>query len=538
MSFGFGVGDFVATAKLISGIVSILKRSANAPTEYKELEQELFGLQNALSEIQHLQVEASRQSAVNAIKCAALNCQYVLEQFHAKLSKYDIFDHEKAAGRLKAASKKLRESTALLSSQVSDWQTGKSYGWTELEGSISILQKQQAVQNTMLQKIHNIISSVLEPRVDLLVDMMKKVSDSNTQSTQFFERMGSGHHSLDLSHTWLQKPVRLEDPFGRYLTIPSEYSFDMMQAVIKARFKVGPGARRIQLKHFEISNDRNSGQVLTGEHFTGLIPGMQLRMAVLLFELSKQTDQCPIPSCGSQILSDFPGGGKLCNVCNVWFSLGTSNRKGIDETDSEDFRDSIDTERKRATKRLRLEGDLEASYHDDLALFKNVRLAGQALTPMAIGASQPNSAAKIPSPGRYSNSSAFFATVLSRESDFDHLLPAGCVDVKDSKSLDDLEPTRPTNNELAIHSHRGQTASFVNSNEHVGFGPAAQGLHRTRKNSRTRPSQWDPVLIHYLALNNPDIAHEAGKRPLDDPSDYGLSEDEFSSDEFFESCAG
>lgn len=109
MAVGFSVGDFIAVAKLICSIASTLKRSANAPTEYQELERELFGLQKALNEIETLQVEPSRQPAANAIKCAALSCHHVLEEFRSKLSKYDVpFRDHGAPRRFKAVGKKLR----------------------------------------------------------------------------------------------------------------------------------------------------------------------------------------------------------------------------------------------------------------------------------------------------------------------------------------------------------------------------------------------------------------------------------------------
>ena len=173
------------------------------------------------------------------------------------------------------------------------------------------MQKQQAIQDLMLQKILDIVSTTLEPHVNFLVDMSKKVWSSNIQATAMLEKVGSGSHPPDLRHTWLQDPIRLEDPFGGYITIPSEYSFDMMEAVILARCKSGPGSRKIQMKEFEITNSRNSKQVFTQDRFTGFIPGMQLRMAILLYDLIAETDKCPIPTCGSRMLSECRAGGKI-----------------------------------------------------------------------------------------------------------------------------------------------------------------------------------------------------------------------------------
>ena len=87
MSFGFAVGDFIAAANLIQSIVSSLRTSS--VSEYREVTLELHGLQRALHEIEHLQCHPSQQAAVNAIKVAALMCQHPLEEFVAKVKKYE-----------------------------------------------------------------------------------------------------------------------------------------------------------------------------------------------------------------------------------------------------------------------------------------------------------------------------------------------------------------------------------------------------------------------------------------------------------------
>lgn len=109
MAISISVGDLIAVAKLIKGIVSSLGKSTHAASEYRELERELFGLQRALHEIEHLAVLPSRQAAANAIKCAALSCQLILEEFSAKLSKYERdLGHNKPAAYLNAVSRKLQ----------------------------------------------------------------------------------------------------------------------------------------------------------------------------------------------------------------------------------------------------------------------------------------------------------------------------------------------------------------------------------------------------------------------------------------------
>ena len=91
MSFGFSVGDFIAAGILIKDIVSALQISST--TEHQELLLELYGLQRALNEIEHLKAAPRQETEVNAVKVAALTCQYRLHDFAEKLNKYESLGH-------------------------------------------------------------------------------------------------------------------------------------------------------------------------------------------------------------------------------------------------------------------------------------------------------------------------------------------------------------------------------------------------------------------------------------------------------------
>ena len=90
MSFGFSVGDFIATSLLIKKIVTALSSASVA--EYCELQLELEGLERALDAVEHLQPAAGEELAVNGTKVAALSCRYTLQEFHKKLEKYESLE--------------------------------------------------------------------------------------------------------------------------------------------------------------------------------------------------------------------------------------------------------------------------------------------------------------------------------------------------------------------------------------------------------------------------------------------------------------
>ena len=98
MSFGFSVGDFVATAKLIAEICSCLRSS---PTSvYEELLVELHNLKRALDEIEHLKCIPEQTAAVTALKVAALTCRFPLDEFATKLRKFECLGKQGTLSRL------------------------------------------------------------------------------------------------------------------------------------------------------------------------------------------------------------------------------------------------------------------------------------------------------------------------------------------------------------------------------------------------------------------------------------------------------
>ena len=78
MSFGFSIGDFIAVATLIKDIAVCLKDSGGSASEYQELMDELHGLLLVLDKIEHLE---GQTEAITSIKVAALNCNFVLQDF-------------------------------------------------------------------------------------------------------------------------------------------------------------------------------------------------------------------------------------------------------------------------------------------------------------------------------------------------------------------------------------------------------------------------------------------------------------------------
>jgi hypothetical protein len=104
MSFGFSVGDFIAVGTLIADISSCLAESGGSKSEYQELLRELESLKPALIHLDKLQLGGSFFANLDSIKYAALSCRRPLEDFLAKIKKYDkSLGVGSKEGRLKSA---------------------------------------------------------------------------------------------------------------------------------------------------------------------------------------------------------------------------------------------------------------------------------------------------------------------------------------------------------------------------------------------------------------------------------------------------
>ena len=81
---------FLAAGKLIHDVIESLQDVGGAKSEYQELTRELRSLEKALQLLDNLRSDSSSQDrTIQSIKFAALSCRQPLEQFLAKIKKFD-----------------------------------------------------------------------------------------------------------------------------------------------------------------------------------------------------------------------------------------------------------------------------------------------------------------------------------------------------------------------------------------------------------------------------------------------------------------
>ncbi|PMD30058.1 hypothetical protein L207DRAFT_503230 [Hyaloscypha variabilis F] len=230
MSLGFSLKDFLTVANLISTITGSLKNSGGSTSDYQELVRELNLLQRVLSDIEHLTGLPSELPSINAIKCAALNCQYVLDEFAGKLQKY-----EKALGKagekIKDSVKKLeweifmkedvRDLRAYLTSHVGslnmrmitqglstasiaakkadDNRTALERKLEELRDGMKVEFKEQQLT---LRKTNTLLDKVIDLVNDEIVPQLKEHGTCNVQILDIVKSLQTRIPDPDIRFTW------------------------------------------------------------------------------------------------------------------------------------------------------------------------------------------------------------------------------------------------------------------------------------------------------------------------------------------------
>ena len=113
MSLPVSVGDVIAVSILIKGVIKALDYSRGSATEYQEAIRELWTLDKALLEVEHLSRTCERTIEVNALSYTARNaaeqCRVYIKAFLDKIKSYNRNLGPGGSGsKLRDAAKKLR----------------------------------------------------------------------------------------------------------------------------------------------------------------------------------------------------------------------------------------------------------------------------------------------------------------------------------------------------------------------------------------------------------------------------------------------
>ncbi|KAF4629073.1 hypothetical protein G7Y89_g9076 [Cudoniella acicularis] len=369
MSFGFSVGDFLATAELISNITSALRHAS--ASSYQELLLELHSLERALHEIEQLKCLPGQEAIVNSVKVAALVCQHPLDEFAKELKKYEILDIPTTSSSgtghgpkrwmrkvqwemkmepkvkdlrayisahclliLRAYFKELitsRVNTTVISPKSGQEVSNLQVKANEIYEQILLTREDNnkhasglANIQSMFQRFSGLLTWEILTHLKAIFQLAGSIYWSNLQIMRFITKIQSTYQkpSIDTRHTWFQEPVRFEDALGRIMPVPSEYNWNKLEAIILDQFSNGPGSSKVKAGEYLLFNSMDSSQVLTASEFEAFIPGMSITMALIVGRYGEESNaKCPRVGCKSTKIQPLTTGGSFCVTCKGWFAV-------------------------------------------------------------------------------------------------------------------------------------------------------------------------------------------------------------------------
>ncbi|KAI0189040.1 hypothetical protein F4808DRAFT_445793 [Astrocystis sublimbata] len=374
MSFGFSVGDFLAAGQLVADLISSLRDVGGSKSEYQALVIELDCLQKTFIRLDSIPVNQS-SPALEAVKYTALSCRRPLEDFLGKIRKYEqslgtgakegpirtTVDKVRFAFGQKDEVQKfqsylhahvqtinllLSEHGVARANSLSDQVDRHTNGildridtghnqLTNIQGDISLQAGSVMRSESILKKLFAVVNGDVASPLASLESMVTKACVAVQQIYTTVLEIRTNMVSTDARWSFFQSPCLFEDALGRKIPVPSEYDLDLLHAIIRQRFRNGPGAPEVRAGDYEVFYTNNSRKIL--RHGAAMIPSSSLRMAIKLpqalkFALGDQA--CPMPRCMSQMTTTASWGGRVCCECGVWF----------DPTKSQKLRSSLQLE--------------------------------------------------------------------------------------------------------------------------------------------------------------------------------------------------
>lgn len=329
MAFGFSLGDFLALGNLILSVGRSLRDASGSASQYRELQHELDGLQRALKCVYLSSPQNESTPLVAEIRQAVMMCRVPLQEFLDKVQGYEgSLGAGKSQGKLVDWGKRAQWMMGKKEEEV-----GRLRAVLGVHvGSINMMLARQGVEmlesaareagarhrslQGRLEESQTAITAVgdaLSEQWLILHDnasLLKQLLTAVTHLAAWFWR-AEPIPSPDIHHAWFQPPVKLEDGLGRVIPVASEYDFGLVAALVRERFKAGPGARLVEGGKYELFNTKQSGFPITPENWTAFLPGAHVKMAFVLEKRFKEEEGCPMPRCGSRTFTEAVGGGRV-----------------------------------------------------------------------------------------------------------------------------------------------------------------------------------------------------------------------------------
>ncbi|MCJ1265253.1 hypothetical protein MMC22_005128 [Lobaria immixta] len=381
-AFGFSVGDFVSAINLVNKVRKSLKDAGGAASEYQSAVIELENLATTLSHLEALQPNEDNIQHVNAIRAMAMACQFPLEEFRRKMTRYEsslgplarqkslytIGQKTKWSVMFAEDVEKLRALIAAKHVSINlllGMQTSKTLSkmGAEMRSSVQRLEEKIAEHHTILYTVqgrtqsmddriklaqaadHEILKSIHTgvDRMDLSVvqarhfgqqimdylnsfsgkiqGLLRAILQSNLQTYQLMLQMQQNISPRPTN--LLESNIRFEDALGEIKELPYEYfrHWEPFEGFLRAHFRHKPGESKIVNSQYYIIDSANKEAIIKKDHWTRYIrEGSTVSMSMIMSYIKLQSGICPRPGCsGAGSRAKDTSNTLYCKTCSLEF---------------------------------------------------------------------------------------------------------------------------------------------------------------------------------------------------------------------------
>lgn len=323
VGFGFSVGDFLATLKLVGTVIDALRESSDARSSFRSLINELYSLESALLRVNRLDLDISHVEKV-ALRQAASQCQRTIDMFYKKIQNYQ--PHLQQGGtdsKIKDAWAKIKWSTCKKNDVEVFRAEIRGHASSieillmtiQMEATTRHIRKQDSQHKSLARRIQDFSCQVMgtlstiTDSVAQSVQQGKALLESSAQVVQTNLRVFQMVHDIQLfilqvpGQVQRQQPVYLIDPLNRESPFHLEFvrSKEALLAVLKVNLKEsGCGPPMIDRGEFAIEELETQNSIdLTGPWDSCFYPGQRVAIS-MVFKQWQGNVQSSCPRCGKE----------------------------------------------------------------------------------------------------------------------------------------------------------------------------------------------------------------------------------------------
>lgn len=342
--FGFSAGDFVATIGLVKDAIKALNDTSGARPAYQRLRSELLNLDDALTQVQSLEVDATQLSQKAALQAVVAQCHESINRFLARNAKFQNTLGQTSSSRARWRSTLHKVQWALLKDDSIEALRAELAGHTttinlivnliqaatlkiNIDAVDNFLQSLRGIENNeretnaLVVKSHDLLAvqsdmmvSISQAVAALAADnqvssgqsIMEQILSYNMKIYSMFLEMQAMLWNEIPTQVNRQQPVYFEDAHGRMTSFHVEWinCFEAFQAALETHFRDVPGLVKVERLEYAIRDgrSRNILNIRTGRWNSIFLPGRKFYMSVI-FRQERDTATSNCPACDRRVVS-------------------------------------------------------------------------------------------------------------------------------------------------------------------------------------------------------------------------------------------